>query len=61
LSVNYAAANHSVSFQIDSTVVDLKSIADTSFELSVNNAVVGRTGKIIKKGIASWDIMKDDY
>ena len=60
LSVNYPAANHSVSFRIDSAVVSLKSIADTSFELTLNNAIVSRTGKTIKKGIASWNILKDD-
>jgi hypothetical protein len=60
LSVNYPAADHIVSFQIDSVVVSLKSIADTSFELTLNNAIVSRTGKIIKKGIASWNILKDD-
>jgi hypothetical protein len=60
LSVNYPAANHSLSFQIDSALVNLKSIADTGFELTINNAVVGRTGKIIRKGIAAWYMLKDD-
>jgi hypothetical protein len=60
LSVNYPAANHSLSFQIDSALVNLKSIGDTGFELTINNAVVGRTGKIIRKGIAAWYMLKDD-
>ncbi len=59
LSINYPAANHTISFEIDSVIVKLKSIADSSFELSIDNAVIGRTGKIIKKGIVSWNILKD--
>ena len=61
LSTNYPAADHVVSFQIDSAVVSLKAIADSSFEVTVNNTVVGRTSKSIKKGITSWNIFKCCY
>ena len=60
LSANYPAANHTISFRIDSAFVSVKAIADTSFELSISNTVVCKTGKTIKKGIAGWNILKDD-
>ena len=60
LSANYPAAGHSISFRIDSSIITIKTVADSSFELRVNNTVVGRTGKIIRKGIVSWNIFKDD-
>ena len=60
LSANYPAASHSLSFRIYSSVVIIKTIADSSFELKINNTIVGRTGKIIRKGISSWNIFKDD-
>ncbi len=60
LSANYPAASHSLSFRIDSSIVTIKAVADSSFELKVNNTVIGRTGKKIRKGIAGWNIFKDD-
>ncbi|NOT51826.1 MAG: hypothetical protein HOP10_11185 [Chitinophagaceae bacterium] len=60
LSANYAAAGHSVSFQLDSFKVNLKTTADSSFELSINNSLVFNTGKTIKKGISAWNIFKDE-
>ena len=60
LSVNYPAANHTIQYKIDSISVSIKAIADSSFELRVNDNVVARTPKVIKKGIDSWNIFKDD-
>lgn len=60
LSANYAAKGHSVSFQADSLQVTIKTIADSSFELSVNREPVCHAGKQIKKGIAAWNIFKDE-
>lgn len=60
LSVSYPAAGHEVSFQIDSTLISIKAITDSSFELSVNNVIIGSANKIIKKGITSWNILKDN-
>jgi hypothetical protein len=60
LSANYSATGHSLSFHIDSAIVTIKTVADTSFELKVDNTIVGRTGKTIRKGIAGWNIFKDD-
>ncbi len=60
LSANYAATAHSVSFQFDSARVDLKTVSDSSFELSINNDLVCHSGKTIKKGISAWNIFKDE-
>jgi|CXWL01.1.fsa_nt_gi hypothetical protein len=60
LSANYPSANHALSFHIDSAALDIKAIADSSFELSINDAVVCRTAKIIRKGAALWNVLKDD-
>ena len=60
LSVNYPATNHSISFRADSFSVSIRAIEDSSFELNINNVVVSRTGKVIKKGLISWNIFKDD-
>ena len=60
LSVNYPASNKSISFIIDSATVNFKTIADSSYELGINNTITGRTGKIIKKGSNAWMLLKDD-
>ncbi|HMK24596.1 MAG TPA: hypothetical protein VK483_01100 [Chitinophagaceae bacterium] len=60
LSVNYPAAGHSISFHCDSMQVAIKAIADSSFELRINNENVFKTGKRISKGSISWNIFKDD-
>ncbi len=60
LSANYAATNHSLSFRVDSMTVNLKAVSDTSFELRVNNNLVSRTKKIIKKGLPGWNVFKDE-
>lgn len=60
ISVNYPAAGHSISFRCDSMPVTIKAIADSSFELRVNNDAIFKTGKQISKGYSSWNIFKDD-
>ena len=60
LSANYPAANHDLQFTADSIAIRLKAIADTCFELNINNTVVARTGKSIRKGSTAWNILKDD-
>ena len=60
LSANYPAADHSIYFSIDSAAVIIKVIADSSFELNINNDLVARTGKMIKKGAATWNIFKEN-
>jgi hypothetical protein len=60
LSVNYPAADHIVSFRCDSIAVSLKTISDSSFELRLNSAEAFTTGKLVKKGLLSWNIFKDD-
>ncbi len=60
LSVNYPAGGHSISFHCDSVQVNIKTIADSSFELRINNSDVFKTGKKISKGFVSWNIFKDD-
>ncbi|MEO7983598.1 MAG: hypothetical protein ABI688_05925, partial [Bacteroidota bacterium] len=60
ISASYPAADHRISFRLDSIAVAIKTIADSSFELRINDRVVGRTGKIIRKGVSSWNILKDD-
>ena len=60
LSVNYPAANHTICFKIDSITVSVKAIADSSFELRIDDTVVARTRKAIKKGTDTWNIFKDE-
>jgi hypothetical protein len=60
VSVNYPASGHSISFHCDSMEVAIKAIADSSFELRINNADAFKTGKRISKGYISWNIFKDD-
>ena len=60
VSTNYPAANHELQFAVDSMMIKLRAIGDTSFELNINNTVAARTGKSIKKGSTVWNILKDD-
>lgn len=60
LSVNYPAANHELKFAADSVIIKFRAIGDSSFELNINNAIITRTGKHIKKGSTAWNILKDD-
>ncbi|MEI9910874.1 MAG: hypothetical protein WDO71_15105 [Bacteroidota bacterium] len=55
----YPVAGHSFSCKVDAVSVIVKVIADNSFELSLNGQVF-KTEKPIKKGIASWNIFKDE-
>ena len=47
-------------FKADSLSVSIKAIEDSSFELNINSAIVSRTAKVIKKGLISWNIFKDN-
>ena len=60
LSVNYRAANHTIQYKIDSIAISIKAIADSSFELRINDNFVARSQKVIKKGTDSWNIFKDE-
>lgn len=60
LSINYPAVDHTISFQLDSVSVGLKTMTDSSFELRVNEDKGFTTGKLVKKGIISWNVFKDD-
>lgn len=59
LSANYPAANHHLSFQAGTAAVSIMAIADSSFELTINNTVIGRSAKDIRKGLSAWNILKD--
>lgn len=60
LSVSYPASGHSISFTSDSVNVRIRAIADSSFELSINDVPVAIAGKNIRKGINAWNIFKED-
>lgn len=60
LSANYGAKGHSVSFRADTFQVNVKAVTDTSFELVIDDAVVARTGKNIRKGSTCWNVFKDE-
>lgn len=60
LSVNYVAKGHQLSFQLDSAYLNIRSVADTSFELSIGNTLITKTGKTIRKGLSGWNVFKDD-
>ncbi|MEI2738553.1 MAG: hypothetical protein V9F01_07195 [Chitinophagaceae bacterium] len=60
LSVNYLSTGHSLSFSIDSARILIRTQADSSFQLSINNTVISRTGKTIRKGLTAWNVFKDD-
>lgn len=60
LSANYPATGHILSFSIDSAQVVIRTRADSSFQLSVNNVVVSDVSKAIKKGLTVWNVFKND-
>lgn len=60
LSANYPASGHAVSFIIDTFIVSVKTVTDTSFELRINNSVIAKTGKDIRKGTTCWNKFKDE-
>lgn len=60
LSANYGARGHFISFNADTFQVNVKAVTDTSFELFINDAVVARTGKNIRKGSTCWNVFKDE-
>jgi len=60
LSVTYPATGHSILFRCDSVSATVRTRADSSFELTINNQPVFKTGKIIRKGSSAWHIFKDD-
>jgi hypothetical protein len=59
LSNTWPVAGHAVSFKYDSVSAMVKASDENSFELTLNNQVF-KTGKQIKKGIAFWNIFKDE-
>ena len=59
-SINYPAANRTLSFSIDSSLIELKAVGDTGFQLDINKSIICQTGKLIKKGSACWNVLKDD-
>ncbi len=59
-STSYPAVHHSISFHCDSMEVVIRAVADSNFELQVNNAIISRTGKMINKGASAWNLFKDD-
>ncbi|HEY6063700.1 MAG TPA: hypothetical protein VIV35_08835, partial [Chitinophagaceae bacterium] len=60
VSANFPAAGHIVSFRCDSISVRIKTRTDSSFELQFNDAGAFIAGKLVKKGLVSWNIFKDD-
>lgn len=59
LSTTWPAARHAVSFKYDSVSAIMKANDDNSFALSLNNQVF-KTVKQVKKGIALWNVFKDE-
>jgi len=60
LSVTYPATGHSISFRCDSVSATVRAIADSSFELLINNQPVFKTSKMIRRGSSAWNVFKDD-
>jgi len=60
LSASYPAAGHSFSFRADTAMVNIRALADSSFELTINSKVVGRSAKDIRKGLSAWNVVKDN-
>ena len=58
--MTYPAINHSISFQCDPITATIRTTADSSFELIINNQPVFKTGRIIRKGSSVWNVFKDD-
>ena len=59
LSTTWPAVGHTVSFKYDSVSAMVKAIDENSFELSLNNQVF-KTVKQVKKGIALWNVFKEE-
>src|SRR5260221_2283432 len=60
LSVTYPATGHSSSLRCDSVSATVRAIADSSFELLINNQPVFKTSKMIRRGSSAWNVFKDD-
>ncbi|MEO6612099.1 MAG: hypothetical protein ABIT05_02750 [Chitinophagaceae bacterium] len=60
ISPCYGATGHSLSFRIGNNDLRIKATGDNSFELSINNNLLARVQKTIKKGATAWNIFKDD-
>ncbi len=59
LSKTFPAEAHTISFSYDSVSAIVKVIEDNSFELSLNGQVF-KTEKQVRKGIATWNLFKDE-
>jgi hypothetical protein len=60
LSRGYAATGHSLSFRSDTSDLQVKALQDNSFQLIIDNNVLGRAERTIKKGATAWNIFKED-
>ncbi|MGQ0740636.1 MAG: hypothetical protein ACT4OJ_16425, partial [Bacteroidota bacterium] len=60
VSVSYPVAAHNISCRIDSAVIKITGHADNSLELMINNRVVSRAGKTIRRGLSAWSVFHDD-
>ncbi len=60
VSVSYPAAGHSISFRVDTTKVKISGHADNSLEMLINDQVVSKIQRTIRRGLTAWSVFQDD-